>query len=47
MSSGEWLSVEQVADACGMSYRTMLRMVRRGEVPAEKPYRIRRAGADV
>jgi excisionase family DNA binding protein len=33
---GDTLSMQQAADYCGMAYRTMLAMVRRGEVPAEK-----------
>ena len=41
-----WLTVQQAADACGMAYRTMLGMVSRGDLPAEKPdgtpYRLRR-----
>jgi excisionase family DNA binding protein len=44
-----WLSVQEAADCCGMAYRTMLGMVRRGEVPATRdmndsgrPYRVRR-----
>jgi excisionase family DNA binding protein len=45
-----WLSVEQAADACGVAYRTVYRMVRRGELAAEKdegrPYRIRRGDVD-
>jgi excisionase family DNA binding protein len=44
-----WMTLQEAADACGLSCRTLLAMVRRGELPAEKPegrpYRIR--GADV
>ncbi len=46
----QWLSVQQAADLCGMAYRTLLGMVKRGELPAEKaggkPYRLRRADVD-
>jgi excisionase family DNA binding protein len=46
-STAGWLSVQEAADACGVTYRTVYRMVRRGELPAEKPdrrpYRIRQA----
>jgi excisionase family DNA binding protein len=31
-----WLSVQQAADACGVTYRILWRMIRRGELPAEK-----------
>ena len=45
-----WLSVQAAADACDLTYRTVYRMVRRGELAAEKdegrPYRIRRADVD-
>jgi excisionase family DNA binding protein len=44
------LSVHEVADACGVAYRTLPGMVRRGELSAEKPdgkpYRILRADLD-
>jgi excisionase family DNA binding protein len=43
----EWLSVQQAVDACGVTYRTIYRMVRRGELVAEKPdgrpHRLRRS----
>jgi excisionase family DNA binding protein len=46
----DWLSVQEAADRCGLTYRTVYRMVRRGELAAEKdegrPYRIRRADVD-
>jgi excisionase family DNA binding protein len=32
-----WLSVQQAAGACGVTYRTIYRMVRWGELAAEKP----------
>jgi excisionase family DNA binding protein len=32
-----WLSLQEVADACGATYRTVYRMVRRGELPARSP----------
>jgi len=31
-----WLSIQEAADACGVAYRTLLGMVRRPELPAEK-----------
>jgi excisionase family DNA binding protein len=44
------LSVRLAADACGVTYRTVCRMVRRGELPAEKeerrPYRLRRSDVE-
>jgi excisionase family DNA binding protein len=46
----EWLSVQEAADLCGVTYRTVYRMLRRGELPAEKPegrpYRLRKADVD-
>jgi hypothetical protein len=30
-----WLSVQEAADRCGVAYRTLLAMVRRGEVTAQ------------
>ncbi len=46
----DWLSVQKAADACGVTYRTIYRMVQRGELPAEKPdgrpYRLRRADVE-
>ena len=45
-----WLSVQEAADACGVTYRTVLRWVQGGELPAEKqdgrPYRLRRADVE-
>jgi excisionase family DNA binding protein len=33
----KWLSVQQAADPCGLTYRTIYRMVRNEELAAEKP----------
>ena len=45
-----WLSLQEAADRCGLTYRTLLRIVRRGELAAEKdegrPYRVRRSEVD-
>jgi excisionase family DNA binding protein len=45
-----WLSVQEAADRCGVTYRTIYRMVKRGELAAEKPdgrpYRLRRSDVD-
>src|SRR5215210_5159816 len=42
--------LQAAADRCGMAYRTLLAIVRRGELPAEKPdgrpYRVRRPDVD-
>lgn len=48
-----WLSVQEAADRCGVAYRTMLGMVRRGELLASRdgnasgrPYRVRSSDLD-
>jgi excisionase family DNA binding protein len=53
MADGDetWLSLQEVANPIGMSYRTVFSMVRRGEIPAEQkaqghPCRVRRADVD-
>ena len=50
MPGDDYLSLQEVADAMGPRYRTMLAKVRRGELPAAKsegkPYRLRRADVD-
>jgi excisionase family DNA binding protein len=44
------ISVREAADLCAMAYATMLAMVRRGELRAEKPdgksYGLRRSDVD-
>jgi excisionase family DNA binding protein len=46
----DWLSVQEAADRCGVTYRTIYRMVPRGELAAEKPdghpYRLWRSEVD-
>jgi excisionase family DNA binding protein len=41
-----WLPVREAADRCGVTYRTIYRMVRSGELLARKPYRLRRIDVD-
>lgn len=49
----DWLSVQEAADALGLHYRTVWRMVREGELSSTRedstqgrPYRVRRADVD-